>query len=244
MNLKGPSAFAFSRDTLSFTSNSQTQAVGSFGYDSFGNRYRYVKAGALALVPGTVVAAPAANTGHLNLAFSATPAVGAQSVTITPDGSANIAAQAYQGGKLLVSNGASAGYSFGIASQSLGNSTTNVVIVLDSSEALVVAGNSVSRCDLFLNPFNGVVINSHVGAAQPVGVAICAIPAGQYGYVVDDGLVPCLCDGSIGIQAGISPSDLVDGAVMAFDSANTDVSIGVSAQAGVDTKYKMCKVRF
>ena len=230
-SLKG-AATLFPKDTFSYSATAETGiGVKAHGQDG---EYRYVKAGATTLVPGTLVQSPAVIPDHINLVVNTSlTAVGATQVKATLGGTA-LTANYYAGGTLLVSNGGGIGYAYKIASHPAADASANVFITLDSAEAIKVAANSTTRVDLISNRFQNVIINPTTPTGSVVGVAVAPIPNAQFGYVKVSGAAPVLVGVSTpAVGQLVSPSGNTAGAVDTFSTSNSTVVQAVSNSAPI-----------
>ncbi len=202
-----------------------------------GRQYMYVKAGALALVPGSLVQGPieVAST-HFNDMTPSVAAIGATSITVTPGASTGTANQ-FAGGWLMIQDNTGEGYFYRIASHPAISSSTAFTLVLD--DPLVVALDATSLVTLVQNPANGVVITDHSTLQAPLGVAISAIPATDYGFIQVHGPCAVLADNTVTLGQLVVRSDDVDGAVQVAANAETEAFaiVGNALSTGVDTEY-------
>ena len=81
------------------TSTVQSHQLGTVGYDALFRRYRYVQAGASALVKGNLLQGPARDTAFTDMAVQAAAAVDAKSIEITLGGTATTANLFDEGGR-------------------------------------------------------------------------------------------------------------------------------------------------
>lgn len=193
-----------------------------------GRAYRYAYAGAVALVPGTLLQAPAEITNHENLAPAAA-AIGATQVTVTL-GATAVTANQYAGGYLMVTVTPGQGYQYLIASHPAAALSTTVVLTL--SDPIQVALTTSSRCDLVANPYNGVVINPTTATSAPIGVAVYPLPINTYGWIQVSGAACVLADGTVTVGTNLVASNGTAGAV----EATTGVQAGIGeALTGIAT---------
>lgn len=196
-----------------------------------GRSFRYAKAGAVALVPGTLVQAPVEITNHQNLTPAAA-AVGATSLTVTLGATAATANQ-YAGGWVVVTVTPGQGYQYLISSHPAADASATLALQL--ADPIAVALTTSSRVDLVLNPFNGVIINPTTATSAPVGVAISPITAGQFGWVQVGGVATILSDGGSTVGTNVSASNATAGAVEAAVTAQA--AIGVAVTGVATTEY-------
>ena len=87
--------------------------LGALGIDEFGSRYRYVKAGAVALVTGHLLQEAAEDTNYRSMVVQAAAAIGATSVSVTLGGTA-VTADQFKDGHLFVESSTGLGQQFRI----------------------------------------------------------------------------------------------------------------------------------
>lgn len=176
-------------------SATQQLPLGVYAETNDGRGFRYVKAGAVALVPGKVQQSPAEDTTNYNpsggLAVAAS-AIGATTVTLT--GSLTIALNALAGGTLTVVVTPGLGQMYKILSNTAVSGATGCVITLE--DPIRVALTTSSKVDLKANPYNGVIVVPATMTGAVVGVAVSAITASYYGWIQVKGVTSCLQTGT------------------------------------------------
>lgn len=198
-----------------------------------GDCYRYVKAGAVALVPGKLQDAPLVVGNHSNISVYAAAAIGATSVTVTLGATAATANQ-YAGGQMVVNDATGEGYTYKIASHPAANSAATLVLTLE--DPLKVALDTTSQVTLCANPGNGVLLHASTEVSYPVGVAIYPITASYFGWIKTRGAVAALQDSSTTtVGLGCAASGTTDGAVTASNGVLANV--GYYLVGGVSTEY-------
>lgn len=193
-----------------------------------GRVFRMAKAGAVALVPGTLLQASAEVTNHQGLTPAAA-AIGATQVTVTLGATAATANQ-YAGGQLMVTVTPGQGYSYEIDSHPAANSSATLVLTL--KDPILVALTTSSRVDLVLNEYSGVLINPTTATSNPVGVAVYPVVAGEYGYIQTGGHACVLADGAVTVGTAVVASNGTAGAVEPLTGVQAPVGI---AQSGIAT---------
>lgn len=188
----------------------------------------FAKAGAVTLVPGTLLQCPAEITNHQNLTPAAA-AAGALSVTVTLGATAATANQ-YAGGYLYVTVTPGQGYRYLIKSHPAAALSTTLVLTL--AEPILVALTTSSRVDLVPNSLNGVIINPTTATGAPVGAAIYPITAGNYGFIQVGGEASLLADGAVAVGTSVVASNGTAGAVEAATGVQAPVGI---AKTGIAT---------
>jgi len=218
------------------TQNTASAAVqlGAVAFDQAGNRYRYAKAGAVALVPGKLQQAPAEVTADQDVAISAA-AIGATSVTTT--GTLTVTANQYAGGWLVVSDDTGEGYKYLISSHP---AATAAAVTFTLSDAIVVALTTSTTIDLVANPFSGIIVNPATASSAPVGAGITAVTAAQYGWIQDGGVASLLSDGGATVGTAQVASNGTAGAVEALTGVQAPVGIALTGIAS--TEYGAVKL--
>lgn len=219
--------------TANFSSISDAGYVGlgAAGFDNAGNRYRFVKAGGTALVPGKLQQAAAEVTNHQGLTPAAA-AIGATSVTVTLGATAATANQ-YAGGWLVVTVTPGQGYKYLISSHPAADSAATLTLTLE--DAIVVALTTSSRVDLVANPYSGVIVNPTTATSAPVGAAVTAVTAAYFGWVQDGGVANVLMNGTGVVGTAQVASNAVAGAVEPLTGVQAPVGTLLTGVA--DTEY-------
>jgi hypothetical protein len=213
--------------------------VGQLGFDSFGNRYRYVKAGASALVVGNLLQEPAEDTAFVSMTPSADAAIGATQISVTLGGTA-VTANMFDGGLLTVSVTPGLGQRFQIVAHTVQTATTGACIFTLDRPLKVAITAAASKISVRKNPYLGVIqspVTTQTGA--PVGVAIYAVTGTYYGWIQSGGEASVLFDtgtntasGALGVGASLA----VAGSVKAQTGAEGGDILGFSRQvASVDS---------
>lgn len=195
-------------------------------------KFRYVKAGGTALVPGKLQQSSAVVANHQNMAC-AVAAAGATQVTVTLGATAATANQ-YTEGYLVINDATGEGYTYKVKSHPAAALSTTLVVTLE--DPIVLALDATSEASLVANPYSGVIVNPTTASASSIGMAIYPIPAGEYGWIQTHGVVSGLADGSIDAGGQICASNTVAGAVEA--GVATQGNVGHAVVAAVDTEYR------
>jgi hypothetical protein len=216
------------------TSSTQESTLGALAVATDGRKFRYGKAGAVALAAGKLCQGPALVANHQNIAVAAAAAVGAVEVTVTLGATAATANQ-YAGGLLVVNDADTEGLVYEIDSHPAADASGSLTLTLKSPvrEALTTS----SEVSLAQNVYNGVLVNPTTPTGAVVGVPISDIAAGEYGFFCVNGVVGCLNDGGWTAGSAVSPSNAVAGAVE--DGVIAQGFVGRALQAGTDTEYNL-----
>ena len=225
------------------SSTTQHHELGAEFRDKWGRTFRYAKAGASNLVAGNYLQGPAQITTHQVMTPSAA-AIGATSVSATLGVTNAVTANQYAGGFLVVDTTPGNGYAYVIKSHPAAEADAACVFTL--GEPLKVALTSSSRVSLMRNPYDGVIqspVTTLTGA--PVGVAVFAIPAGEYGWIQTKGVAPALVAGTpaVGSTVGL-PGSAAGAAVIDGAATSGLVIVGVVAHVGANGLNKPTLINF
>lgn len=222
------------RDIFSESATQETD-LGAKIVASDGSVYRYVKAGASALVAGKLYDGPANVANHTNIAVAVAAAAGASSVTVTLGATAATANQ-YSGGYLVVNDEDGQGYAYRIKSNPAADASASLVLTLEADSKLIEALTTSSEVSLVPNQYNGIIIHAATETGVPVGVAVYDITAAYYGWVKTRGVASTLADASpAGVGEAVCASASTAGAVTKLAVALCP--IGYALAAHVSTEY-------
>lgn len=167
-------------------SSTQKENLGTVRELNDGRTFVYCKNGAGALAAGQV-AASVITSGMNEQTVTVAHAVGTTLVTITDSGSGT-SADAYAGGRLVVTAGGGIGEVYDIISNTAATAAATFQVLL--ATGLATAWNtSTTDVTLYQNKYNGVIANPTDGQQLPVCVAQRAVTAAYYfwGQVLGDG---------------------------------------------------------
>lgn len=208
-------------------------AVGTLATTSDGRKYRYVKAGASALVVGNMIQAKAQNT-DLDQLSPAAAALGATQITVTL-GSAALTANQLAGGLAIIDTTPGLGYAYKIVSHPAADASAAVVITIE--EPIQVALTTDSRVSLSANAYSGVIqtpVTTLTGAV--LGAAIYPIAASEYGWIQSGGPAGVLIAGTPGVGLAVVCPATAAGAVVVDGAAAATPVVGTMMVTGVDGK--------
>jgi len=209
-----------------------SQVLGTKLVTPDGRAFRYVLAGASALVTGNLLQSPAEATGNQSRIVAAA-AVGATSVTTTD--TVTVTANQYAGGYLIPTGeaGTGRGEVYRIKSHP---AATGAVCTFQLEDPIQVALSSSSQVDLVASPYSGVIQNPTTASGCVVGVAVNDITAAQYGWIQTRGISAPLADGALTVGALVVASNGTAGAVEVATNASTEAQAPVGyAATGVAT---------
>lgn len=219
------------------SSATQLHELGARRTTSDGRTFRYVKAGASALVVGNVIQASAQLTNHQQMTPSAA-AIGATSISVTPGATAG-AADLYAGGWAIIDTTPGLGYAYPVQSHLAISSSTAFTINLDPNFPIEVALTTDSRVSLQANPYKNVIqspVTTLTGAV--VGVAIYPIAASEYGWIQTAGPGAVLVAGTPGVGLAVVVPATAAGAVVVDGAASATKVVGSMMVTGVDGKVQ------
>ena len=220
--------------------NTSSPELGVRAVTGDGREFRYVQAGASALIIGQLQQGPAVSTTTVGTCpVQAAVAVGSStspsttlSLTIT---SSTVAANFYAGGVMItygtVANGG--GQIFQIASNAAITSATTLSIVI--SDPIQTALTASASFILLPNKYQGVIQNPTTSTGAIAGVAVGALPASYYGWLQVKGLANVLIQGTPAINLGLTPSTSTAGALAVVAATTPQVAINLAT--GVNSQY-------
>lgn len=205
--------------------------------DGFGNSYRYAKAGAVALVVGNAVQAPAQVANHQQLTPAAA-AIGDTTITATL-GATAAAENQYAGGWAIIDTTPGLGQPLIIEGHAA--VLSGGVITLKLGQPLRVALTTSSRVTLVPNPHVGLIAMPTTPTASYVGQVVFPMGIGEWGWIQTGGLAPALIQGTPAVGNALSPSGTTAGA-LAINSGTLDV-VASAMVTGVDGKVFGVKLK-
>lgn len=178
--------------------------IGQYIAGDHGKGYRYVKAGASALVVGNLLQGPAADTQFDDMAVGTAGVVGNMFLKLT-NGTTVLTGGEMTGGIAYVSVNSASGTNLADEYTITGNSAAGsggVLTVYIDRPLRVALTTSTTKVTLKPSPYNGVLqAVASTLTNIPVGVAIFEIAAGQFGWIQTKGVGAVLAD-STSIIAG------------------------------------------
>ena len=213
------------------TSSTQGHELGTVGFDAIGRRYRYVKAGAVALVTGNLLQSPVRDVQFTDMAVAAA-AIGATAVTVTLGTTATVA-NVFDAGTFVVSVTPGIGQNFTVARHDVTAASGACVFTLN--EKIITALTTSSKVTVTRNPYAGVVQSPTARTGITVGVAMTAIAIAEFGWIGVEGQFGVLSDATVAaVGEGVSPSTSTAGtvtkAVTLLERIGTAGILGVSAK--------------
>lgn len=211
--------------------------LGELCFSNDGRAFRYVKAGATALVAGKLQQTAAQVTGDQNLTAVAA-AVG--DFTIASTSTVTVTANQYAGGYALITVTPGVGYIYSIKSHI---AYTAAAPTLTLNDSIQVALTTTSRIDLIANLYSAIIVNPATASSTPVGVAVFPVTAAYFGWVQVSGVANVLADGAITTGTNVIASNAVAGAIEpGADAADLQAHVGIAISGIADTEYGAVKL--
>jgi len=202
----------------------QFHKLGELYIDPFGRKFRYVQAGASALVTGNLLQEAAEVTNFRSMVVQAAAAIGDTMIPVTLGGTA-VTANQFENGDLVVESSTGIGQVFKIVRHDVQTSTTGTCkFYVD--RAVKIALTTSSQVSVRKSAFDGVIqypATTQTGGA--VGAALYAMTDSYYGWVQSGGDGAALFDDGTNTSNGVTgivPSASVAGSVK--PAAETDAS--------------------
>ena len=189
--------------------------LGELYIDPFGRKFRYVQAGASALVTGELLQEAAEVTNFRSMACQAAVAIGDTMIPVTLGGTA-VTANQFENGDLVVESSTGIGQAFKIVRHDVQTSTTGTCKFY-VNRAVKIALTTSSQISVRKNAYDGVIeypVTTQTGRA--VGIALYAMTAAYYGWIQSGGDCYALFDTGTNTSnevTSLSPSAAVAGSV-------------------------------
>ena len=219
------------QDIWTETANPQ-HVLGAKGEDEYGNRYRYVQNGAVALVTGELLQEAAEDTNYRSMVCQAAVAINDTMIPVTLGGTA-VTANQFEQGQLVVESSTGIGQLFRIIRHDVQTSTTGTCkFYVD--RPVKIALTTSSQISVRKNAYDGVIEFPTTPTGAPIGVALYAMTIAYYGWIGTGGDFAVLfdnTDNSAADATGIVPSTTVAGSVKAGLAADVaDAWLGWSRE--------------
>lgn len=226
------------------TETTQSVALGTpYKQPTTSRVWKYAENGGTAADPGKLFAQAVVVANHVDLSFSAAPAIGDTELSITL-GATLAAENDYKDGFAVVQDGTGEGIAYLIEGHDAIASAGTGVFKLAKGEKVIVAGATAeTNVDLIKNLYKDVVISSTDQADVPVGVFNVSVAANAYGMLQTWGPCAVWQDEANAIGDMLTTGTGVAGQVEADDAAGEPL-IGIQgAQTGTATEYQLVYLR-
>jgi hypothetical protein len=207
-----------------------------------GRKFRFVYNAAVLLVPGDVLQASAPITNHILQTATTAGKVGDTTVVMTLGATAMWQNQ-YQDGVLSIELGTGFGFAYPLGAHVnfLSSSTTAAVPFKRGVTLQVAVPTTANSISFISSPYNQVIQSPTTLTAQPVGVAVSAIPASgtapatpQFGWIQVGGLASVTTIGTVVIGSNVMVPTTTAGGC-APNAADTTPVIGTVAHVATTT---------
>ena len=208
------------------------EKLGTVIHSNDGRKFRYAKTGAVALVAGTLLQAPAEDVSNMELITVTAPSAGDTQLVSTS--TVTLALNALAGGLLVI---AEASTGKGQVLRIAGNTAASgAVTTISLEDPVVYAATGTVKVSCHLNAYNGVIINPTSATSAPVGVAMINSQVGWHSWIQVCGQGAVLNDagGAITVGTDVVPSTSVAGAVKALTSTLPRVGTALNAIGASD----------
>lgn len=213
------------------SSATQLHTLGQMAYTPDGRGFRYTKNGAAAMVPGRLYQSPAEDTTNWQNLTVTAPTAG--DTTVTTTSTVTLTANALAGGYLVISD-ATAGEGQ-IARIKSHPAATAAAVTFTLEDAIKTTCTGTVKIDVHPGAYNGVVIAPTTATGAPVGVAVYAVAASEFGWLQTHGPAACLAQGAVTVGDDIVPANsTTTGTVVARADATIDAIVGY-ALTGIAT---------
>ena len=199
-----------------------------------GRNFRYVKAGAVALVVGNALQSRVEDTAHDDTTCRVT-AIGATSLLITTgSGSGALDENEYAGGFAVIDTTPGLGYCYAIKSHAAIAASTDGALNLVDGETVQVALTASSKITLVANPYDTVIQHPVTTATNScIGGAIYPIAISEYGWIQTAGIGAALIAGTPGAGQPVTSTGAVAGALSVHSAElNTAATMQVTGRDG------------
>src|SRR3990167_581884 len=209
--------------------------TGQLAQTSDGRKYRYARAGAVALVVAELQVAATVEGNHQNRTANVARAIGDKQISATL-GATAAAADLYADGYVTTRDLAGEGITYLINNHA--TVASSGVLTANLDEGITVAITTASEVSFSKNPWDAVVVSVTDQADMPVGISNVAVAISGYCWLQTGG--PCAIKADETITAGLAltTGTSVGGEVEALDAAG-EVQIGVAIEAGVDNEHTL-----
>jgi hypothetical protein len=160
-----------------------------------GRKFRFMLNGASTLTIGNVIGNAAIISTDRDLTAAA-GLVGDRSVTFT-HGAATTAINYFSEGFAVISVTPGLADTYRIANHEALGSGTSGVVNFAAGHALRRVLSTSSKVDLVANPYASMVVVAATILQTPLGVAVSALTAGQFGWVQSAGVCGVICTGTM-----------------------------------------------
>lgn len=214
-------------------SSTPQHQLGAMHISKYGDKFRYVKNGGVALAAAHLLQEPAEDTNFRSMVVYADAAIGDTTVSVTLGGTA-VTAGMFDNGQLIVESGTGLGQKFRIIKHEIESVTSGVCKFYLDRPIKVALVATTSQVTVRKNPYAAVIeypVTTQTGGA--VGFALTAVPASYYAWVQSGGDTAVLFDTATNTSnnaTAIGPSTAVAGSVTPVLDAVGAITIGYARE--------------
>lgn len=213
-----------SRDLFDDSSTAE-HGIGQSGRTKDGRLFRYVKAGATALVVGNALQSKVEDTDHDNIICRATAAGSTELLITAGSGNGALDANEYAEGYAVIDTTPGLGYCYRIAGHAAVSASANGTINLVPEDAIEVALTSDSRVTLVANPYKDVIQSPvTTQSGTPVGGAVYPTTAAYFGWIQSGGPGAALIDGTPAVGQPVTSTAATAGALAVHSAELSNVA--------------------
>ena len=199
--------------------------IGQLAVTGDGRHYRYVLAGATALVVGNALQTTVEDVDHDNITCRATAAGDTALLITAGSGGGALDANEYAEGYAVIDTTPGLGYTYKIHDHAAIAASANGQINLYPEDAVQVALTSDSRVTLVANPYKNVIQHPVTTASGVcVGGAIYPITAAQYGWIQTKGPGSALIAGTPAVGQPVTSVSSVAGSLAVHSAELNEVA--------------------
>lgn len=190
-----------------------------------GRSFRYVQAGASALVVGNALQSRVQDTDHDDITCRVT-AIGDRSLLITTgSGNGALDENEYADGYAVIDTTPGLGYTYRIRAHAAIAASTNGELILEDGETVQVALTASSKITLVANPYKAVIQHPVTTASNTcIGGAIYPIAASEYGWAQTGGVGAALIAGTPAVGQPVTSVGAVAGALSVHSAELNNVA--------------------
>lgn len=208
--------------------------IGQLIFGDNGKAFKYALAGET-LVVGNVLQSSVVDTQFDDMAVAANVAIGQDKIVLT-NGTTAVTANQFVGGTVEFSVTPHLGGEYTIVGHSTAANGGALTIYLDRPLRTAIT-SAASKATMRRSPWSGVIQLPTTQTGTPAGVAIYAIPSGEYGWVQTSGVAAVLSDNStFAVGSALANSVAAAGACGVFVAGTARSFLGHAMRAAASGK--------
>jgi len=217
--------------------------IGELYIDPYGDKFRYVENGGVALVTGHLLQECAEDTNYRSMNLAASQVIGDEELTVDLGGTAVTAGQ-FDGGDIIIESSTGIGQAFKIERHDVQTSTTGECTFYLNRPLKIAVTLDATQVSVRKNGYSEVISYPTTPTGAPIGFALYAMTVSYFGWIQSGGNVAALFDNqtnSAADESGLIPSRDVAGSVTPdVETIAAGVPIGFSRElVSVDSTMGM-----